>query len=401
MNHRFETVGRKSLALLTACLVALGLLGWSALARQDDPIDFEKARQLRQRLLKGERLGEEERAYLERAKAAFQKKQAGAGNVAPAGGKDSLGLTPLTDLAGEARYKGQDGGLYGGGSNGPPEAHLRAALEASRKVRPLDAEGHPTPSGKVVLVSVGMSNTTQEFQAFLRLADRDGDRSPSVTLVDGAQGSMEASAWADPEKVTRAGRPDPWSVLDGRLKETGVTAKQIQVAWIKQARANPAALGEFPKHADVLRENLAVIVRKLKERFPNLSLVYLSSRIYAGYASTPLNPEPYAYESAFAVRRLILDQIDGNPGLNPDPGKGEVKAPLLLWGPYLWADGVKGRKADGLVWKREDLAGDGTHPSNVGQRKVAELLLRFFESDPTAKDWFLKGTVPEPARSGK
>ena len=77
-----------------------------------------------------------------------------------------------------------------------------------------------------------------------------------------------------------------------------------------------------------------------------------------------------------------------------------MKSPLLLWGPYLWADGVKGRKADGLVWKREDLAGDGTHPGEGGRRKVAELLLRFFKTDPTAKDWFLKGTAPVPARSG-
>ena len=315
------------------------------------------------------------------------------GRVLSAAGKESLGLTPLTELAGEARYKGQDGGLYGGGRNSPPEALLRAALEAARKVRPLDAQGQPAPDGKVVLASVGMSNTTQEFRAFMRMADRDPDRSPSVVLVDGAQGGMEASAWADPEKVTRTGRPDPWSVLDGRLKQAGVTAEQVQVAWVKQARANPAALGEFPRHAEILRDNLAVIVRGLKERFPNLKLVYLSSRIYAGYAATPLNPEPYAYESAFAVRRLIRDQINGEPGLAPDPGEGEVRAPLLLWGPYLWADGVKGRKADGLAWKREDLAGDGTHPGDSGQRKVAELLLRFFKTDPTAKGWFLKPTA--------
>jgi hypothetical protein len=162
----------------------------------------------------------------------------------------------------------------------------------------------------------------------------------------------------------------------------------------KDGDGHPGALfGRTPRHAEALKDNLAVIVRKLKERFPNLKLVYLSSRIYAGYAATPLNPEPYAYESAFAVQRLIRGQIDGEPGLNPNPDKGEVRAPLLLWGPYLWADGVKGRKADGLVWKSEDLAGDGTHPSDSGQQKVAELLLKFFKTDPTAKAWFLKPTA--------
>jgi hypothetical protein len=34
----------------------------------------------------------------------------------------------------------------------------------------------------------------------------------------------------------------------------------------------------------------------LHERFPNLKVTYLSSRICAGYAATPLNPEPHAFE---------------------------------------------------------------------------------------------------------
>lgn len=389
MSHRTLIAAGKTLALMTACLLTLGLVGWSARGRQDQPIDFEKARHLRQRMLDGERLSEEERAYLERARAAYQKKQAGARNGLATAGKDHLGLVPLTDLTGEAHYKGLEGGLYGGGRNEPPEVHRLAAMAAARQIRPLDAEGRPSPDGKVVLISVGMSNTTQEFRAFMRLADRDADKSPSVVLVDGAQGGMEASAWASPEKVKRAGRPDPWTVLDRRLQQAVVTAKQVQVAWIEQARANPAALGEFPRHAEALKDDLAVIIRRLKSRFPNLGIAYLSSRIYAGYAATPLNPEPYAYESAFSVRWLIRDQIGCKSDLNPDSGKGPVTAPLLLWGPYLWADGVKGRKVDGLLGQRVDLAGDGTHPSESGQRKVAALLLKFFKTDPTAREWFL------------
>jgi hypothetical protein len=130
-------------------------------------------------------------------------------------------------------------------------------------------------------------------------------------------------------------------------------------------------------------------LNRLKARYPNLRLAYLSSRIYAGYATTALNAEPYAYESAFAVRWLIQAQIKGDPRLNYLPERGEVKAPLLLWGPYLWGDGVRPRKADGLVWRREDLGPDGTHPSDSGRQKVAELLLAFFKTDPTARPWFL------------
>ena len=171
-------------------------------------------------------------------------------------------------------------------------------------------------------------------------------------------------------------------MLDQRLQQAGVTAQQVQVAWIKQAIPAPEYLGDFPKHAEVLKGHMVGLLKQLKERFPNVRIAYLSSRIYAGYATTHLNPEPYAYESAFVVRWLIEDQIKGESG--------SAKSPLLLWGPYLWADGEKGRKTDDLVWKPEDLGPDGTHPSDRGRRKVAELLLRFMKTDPTAKVWFTK-----------
>ena len=90
------------------------------------------------------------------------------------------------------------------------------------------------------------------------------------------------------------------------------------------------------------------------------------------------------------MRWLIQDQIAGKAELNYDKAKGAVKSPLLLWGPYLWADGTTPRKADGLVYTREDLSDkDGTHPADSGRQKVAELLLKFFKADVTAKGWFL------------
>ena len=66
------------------------------------------------------------------------------------------------------------------------------------------------------------------------------------------------------------------------------------------------------------------------------------------------------------------------------------KSPLLLWGPYLWAEGERGRKIDDLVWQPSDFAGDGVHPSMSGRRKVADQLLDSFTTDPLAKSWFLK-----------
>ena len=301
--------------------------------------------------------------------------------------RDSTGLTPLTEL-GTTTYKGEDGGLYGGGKNEPPAAHAAAARKQSAEILPRDADGKPEKDGKIGVLSVGMSNTTMEYSAFKRLAEGDPEMSPRVVLVDGAQGGKTAMVWARPEAPV-------WQEVEARLQRAGITAQQVQVVWLKQAEAGPGRLGEFPQHAQVLETHLVSILNLLHQKFPNLRIAYLSSRIYAGLATTPLNPEPYAYEGAFAVRWVIRDQINGKPELNCDPARGEVKSPLVLWGPYLWADGLRPRKSDGLVWTKQDLSPrDGTHPAMPdGAKKVAKLLLNFFKTDPYSKRWF---TVASP-----
>lgn len=362
-----------------SCLILI-----SSFAAAADEIDWNRARELHRKATSGQPLTAEERAYYERAKAE-RAKQGGPGAQAVREPKSSTGFVPLTAMARGDQYKGEDGGLYGGGRNEPPQAHLDAALREASQIRPLDADGKPSPGGKVVLLSIGMSNTTQEFSRFQRLAAGDRELSPQLVIVDGAQGGMDAKAWTEPGE-----RGDPWAVLDRRLRQARVSDAQVQAVWLKQARISPASVGEHPKHTNELAGHVETILHRLKHRFPNLRIAYLSSRIYGGYATGGLNPEPYAYESAFAVRSLIREQIEGDGDLNFDSAKGDVRAPLLLWGPYLWADGEKGRKGDDLVWTREDLGPDGTHPSDSGRDKVARLLLDFFKTDPTAKAWFLK-----------
>lgn len=369
--------------ILVAGLFCLGLV--QALAQQADDIDWNKAKQIRQRMLQGEELSEDERAYLERARKSLQAKQ----KPRPAEPiKPPAGLKPLTDMSAEDRYQGEDGGLFGGGKNAPSKEHLEAALRQAKQIRPLDSEGKPAEDGKIGFVSIGMSNTTQEFSAFVRLANADPAKSPKVVIVDGAQGGMGAKAWAISGRPDGPGSRDPWGVLEDRLRQASVSDEQVQVAWVKQANIAPGTIGEFPKHAEEMKAHMVAILNKLKEKFPNLRIAYLSSRTYGGYAKTPLNPEPYAYESAFVVRWLIQDQIKGDAKLNYDSQTGPVKSPLLLWGPYLWTNGEEGRKIDGLVWKPEDTAQDGTHPSASGRQKVAELLLDFVKTDPAATIWF-------------
>jgi hypothetical protein len=291
----------------------------------------------------------------------------------------SATLVPLCDMSATDRHQGEDGGLYGQGRNTPPEEHRKAAEAELARIQPLDAEGKPAKDGKIVLVSISMSNATQEFSVFKQFADADPAKAPVVTIVDCAQGGRAMAEWVDP-------KAQPWAEAERRLAAAKVAHPQVQVAWIKLANIRPR--GDLSQHGKKLQRDTLAVLHNAKARFPNLRVVYLGSRIYGGYATGPLNPEPYAYESAFAVRWLIQDQIKGEAALNYDANRGDVKAPLLLWGPYLWANGEKGRKLDDLVWKREDLAADGVHPTMSGRRKVAKLLLDFFKTDPLAKSWF-------------
>lgn len=316
----------------------------------------------------------------EKNEAVLKTLQLGQKRAAPAaGGKTSIGFKPLTEMTADDKYKGEDGGLYGGGNNDPPEAHFAAAKKESARIVPLDSEGRPAKDGTIALVSISMSNATQEFSAFKRIADADKEKSPLVTVVDCAQGGQAMAEWAPPEAR-------PWTEAERRLKAAGVTNKQVQVAWIKLANKGPR--GDLAEHGKKLQKDTIAVIQNAKARFPNLRIIYLGSRIYGGYSNGPLNPEPYAYEGAFVARWLIRDQAKGDL----------AKEPLLLWGPYLWADGTTPRKADGLVYERADLAADGTHPSDGGRKKVADQLLAFFKADPLAKAWFLK---ERPARGEK
>ena len=345
----------------------------------DNPIDFDRARELLRRSQRGERLTADEQEYLDRARAARRAAQRDAAPAAPEP-RENTGLIPLSQMTAEDRYQEEDGGLYGGGQNEPPAAHAAAAIQAISEITPRDPAGRPSEDGRVVFVSISMSNATQEFSRFKRLADADPDKSPRLTIVDCAQGGQAMAEWVDPAAA-------PWQEAERRLAAAGVTPEQVQVAWIKLANKTPR--GALAEHGGKLKRDTLAVIHNARQRFPNLKVAYLSSRIYGGYATSPLNPEPYAYESAFVVRWLIQDQMAGEDALNYDATRGDVRAPLLLWGPYLWADGTTPRSGDELVYTRDDLARDGTHPSEQGRDKVARLMLEFYRANPLADDWFV------------
>jgi hypothetical protein len=320
----------------------------------------------------------------------------------PAARPDTSRLKPLIDMGPDDRYQGLQGGLYPGGRTDRPPAHEKAGLEVAKQVRPLDARGKPAEGGKIVLLSVGFSNTVQCFNGFIDAAAADKDVNPRVVLVNGAQGGRSAFMIQSPDD-NRVGREYWRTWVPDHLKAAGVTPAQVQVVWLKEtdARLGPGqlrALGvekydcpldqPFPKNARTLQAELRRIVGALPRLFPNVKLVYLSSRSYGAYARRPANPEPFSYETGFAVKWLIEDQIKGAADLNFDPGRGAVRAPWLSWGPYLWANGARKRQ-DGFQSLPADYReNEGLHHSPQGMKKMGRLLLQFFKTDPTTKGWF-------------
>lgn len=315
-------------------------------------------------------------------------------------GGTSTTRVAITDLTAGC-YLESRGGLYPNGTNELSDAHLAAGRAAAAQIVPLDVNGAPSTSGKYVLLSVGMSNTTQEFcndaaqvrscvpQTFMTMAAADAAvNHGTLVVVNGALGGRSAASWVSSSSVEYDRVRDTW------LTPLGLSEKQVQVAWVKVANPGPTVkLPTSGADAFVLESQIAQIARALKSRYPNLRQAFVSSRIYAGYATTTLNPEPYAYENGFSVKWAIESQIVQMAGGAADAVTGDLRydngvAPWIGWGPYLWAAGTNPR-LDGLTWAVSDFGGDGTHPNSAGAQKVATLLLTFFKASPVTRCWFL------------
>jgi Putative Ig domain/Abnormal spindle-like microcephaly-assoc'd, ASPM-SPD-2-Hydin len=289
-------------------------------------------------------------------------------------------IVPLTDL-GTGTYLGTQGGLYLDGSNVMPSAHDADGLNFAQDVVPRDPSGFPSSTGKIGVLSIGMSIAYDNFQTFTIDAAADPSVSPAVVMVPGAQPRVGAKDWAE---LTF---PAWNAILDYFLPQTGLTSRQVQVAWVEAVDSQPS--GSFPADMTSLQSHLESTAQNLHKLFPNLKLAFFNSREYGGYSnglpgSGTNDPEPYAYESAYAVRGMIQDQINGVSSMS------YANAPWVAWGPYTWANGLIAR-GDGLVWTCQNFEADGTHTSQPGggTEKVANQMMNFFKTTDVTMPWFL------------
>jgi hypothetical protein len=326
----------------------------------------------------------------------------------------------LMDMTASQNYLHVQGGLYGNGTDTVPASHDTAGKAAGTAVQPLDKNGSPSSAGKIVFLGIGMSNATEEFSAFASSPDVIAVLNPKVALEDGALGAATACYWTVAQGQTISACPDAKSVLlenqydrvrDTVLTPAGVFENQVQVLWIKNANPRPGTpsnglaslrtlcdatisgcVNDSGTEAIHYETQLGETIRAARSRYPNLKQIFLSTRIYAGYATDGLNPEPYAYEYGYSAKWLIAAQVvqESNP-LTIDPVAGDMSyssgpAAWAAWGTYLWADGTN-KRSDGTEWLQSDFQMDGTHPDVQGTTKVVNLLKNFFTTSPYTP-WF-------------
>ena len=284
------------------------------------------------------------------------------------------------DQLGTGTYLGYEGGLYLSGSNTMPESHLQAGINLADQIVPLDANGNPSSTGKYVLLSLGTSTTYNEFERFLEYADHEPTLNPSLVIVEGAQPNEAL------DTLLGTSGKDFWNNLyNWSFPEAGVTPEQVVAVWIEPEDAHPP--GPFPSDMEQMHTEMRTLIPNLLVRFPNLKILYLSSRAYAGYANpVKVVTEPYSYDQAYALQAVMNDQLNGDPALNFNPAAGPVVAPWLAWADYKWGNGMTAH--NGVVWSCADFRSDGYHVFGVGEDKVSGILMNFFKSDPTAAPWF-------------
>lgn len=306
---------------------------------------------------------------------------------------------PIIDM-GTGTYFGFEGGLYENTLNMVPSDHHAVGLTKASSVQPLDINGNPSSGGKIVLLSMGMSNTSWEFcsvsgsepcgpETFMaKAATSTLVNHTNLLILNGAYGGQVALLWDSPLDSNYD------RVRDIVLSPAGATEKQVQIIWVKITNSDPKiSLPASSADMYVLENTLGNIVRAAKARYPNLKQIFFSSRVYAGYAVGALSPEPYVYENGFSIKRLIDAQIEQmrNNEIVVDDQAGDLNytndaLPWIAWGPYMWADGMNPR-SDGLISELSDFGADGVHPSINGSEKINNALMNFFLVSPYTP-WF-------------
>ncbi|MBK6730983.1 MAG: hypothetical protein IPG60_08455 [Bacteroidetes bacterium] len=287
----------------------------------------------------------------------------------------STSFIPLADLKNDT-FNNYNGGKYPNGQNAIPLAHYKKGIQLFNAIFPIDINGHiDSINGKIGFMILGFSTAAMTGNVF-KLICTMKDLDPHLTIGIGAQGGMDINAMLDEGSGY-------WrkAILD--LSNVGLSNAQIQLIWISTGDMQSASL-EFPKQSIALADKYHTLLLMIKQKYPNIKIVFLSDRTFAGYIDNngpQLLAEPTAYYTSWAVKFLIERQLQSLT----DYTYSDI--PFIDWGPMLWTNGETGDSYN-YKWDCDDAAKGGIHPTAKGRSKEAIRLYNFFSNHPYTKQWF-------------
>lgn len=300
---------------------------------------------------------------------------------------DTSFLVPLVDLQIDT-YLGFQGGLYPDGSNTMPDAHADSGIAIAQTLMPINFDGEvDTTYGKLVMVGLGNGSAGKSFNKFIGAYVAEGISDSCVRMVNAC---MEAYSLHD--MIAPDADDVYWKDVNDFFQIADLKKKQVGVVWL-QAIAFEDTFHTAEQYVDTLRKTYVEVIRKLKDQFINLKLIYISGLHYGGYSDTlALNynaiAEPAPYFNDFAIKAVIEQQINGDTLLSYS-GE-DAPAAWLAWGPNFWADGRNLRTYDNLRWLCPgdfDVDQNGFLLGGTGQQKVADRLFTHFTTEPTTLPW--------------
>ncbi|MBK7038092.1 MAG: T9SS type A sorting domain-containing protein [Bacteroidetes bacterium] len=287
----------------------------------------------------------------------------------------NTGLTPFLDLQ-TGYYLGYQAGLYPGGSNELTGPHLKSGKTIANGIKPLDGDGNINFGDGVVLVAgFGPSvpgHIYNKFVEHVRTPSDKYDLNPCLDALNLCVGGKDIG-YATIDSTSDS----YWESLVQKVYDVGYTPEQVQIGWMYFNSKGLTVPPIFPDKALETKALDIIFINKAKEHFPNLKIMYISSRHFGGYADTSIVEyyslaEPTSYQNSWTVKWLVEEQINNtNPmlqykGANP-------KAPYIMWGPNFWCDGDAKRDYDDkkYICELSYSASDGYHLSDQQDSKDA------------------------------
>ncbi|GAB1429943.1 hypothetical protein MASR2M18_07760 [Ignavibacteria bacterium] len=309
--------------------------------------------------------------------------------------KQTDALTPLTDLE-NMQWRDFSGGLYYNGLNTRPSDHKNKAMGQAASIQPLDENGQPSASGKIVWIGVGASNPRTEFNRFIEQIDTLTNKNKALKLINtciGGQGIQKMKDLTD----------NYWKQAEKQFADSGVTNKQVQIAWIETDNTQTADT-TFPRAPQSLRDEFLTLLQTLHILYPNIKICYITARAYSGFID--ISPgatvgkgllHPRDYYNGWAIKWIIEKQMSGDNAYAYEGANAVI--PFVTWGSYHWTDGSR-KRGDGFsIDCQTDIGEDGLHLSAAGEMKIGALMYSYFTNDEAAKPWLFNNKANSVANT--